>query len=1456
MPSSHPPAGAGEPAHNSGYPPLLPESRAQPHDDAYHSDDSDLDPSKYRYEGAPATISRDPDGAFDVPVAFDEPRPSSYFDNLRSSHDAPQHPQEFSGSQDPSYFRAMSPTRDRPAARAAGDDGVELNDLGAKSYATPTGNYPVPPSYDSAAPGKGRKSMESVSSRLARKLSGRSKASTRHVEEGLNPQELRRQRSLVRPERARPPDKRDPHYHSALRGNVITAPAGPSSSVGNKRTVLAADTGMRRGRSLARRSTVKERVIKEDVKRRCPSVWVLFSKCSTFYAPPYFLRCCGISDPDIQQAWREKMALVTIIVLIMGCVGFLTFGFQQVVCGLSTATQNYINYASLENTDVIINGRVYDVSKYSHPGNEMIGQDQYPGNLIQAPAYAGGMDISYMFQLPNNNCKGFFNIPSPANDKGDVINFFPCILNNGSVAADPGLAADNVACHTTAASRTALSKLRKRGDQFYDWDTISGKFADRQLLIYSGSIIDMDRLQWLVNGIVPVAILNELASPQYRGRDVSYFVGNNNPRLGRCLQEMFRVAALDTNTIGCIASELVLYVSLIVILAVVLTKFGLALVFGWVIGPRLGQLKDESPEERRRRIEAIEQWSDVNNHYGQPMAIRPQYSVAAAPKRSRFFPTTSRFSTYMPGEEPGRARTGNYPSVYNQDATARQSVYNQSAAQASSSSHSLALAAPGARQRSQATGVDEGIVAGTYSGSQDGDLNNPKDEQLSPAAEFRSDKSLRPGEPPMEMPNPEDLAYTILLVTCYSEGAHGIRTTLDSLAGTVFPTSHKCLFIICDGIITGAGESVSTPDVCLAMMKDFIITPDHVQPYSYVSIADGTKRHNMAKIYAGYYSPDENSPAEAKRHRVPMVLIVKCGTPAESEERKPGNRGKRDSQIILMSFLQHVMFDERMTELEYELFNAMWNVTGVTPDNFEIVLMVDADTKVYPDSVSSMVATMVRDPQIMGLCGETKIANKSDSWVSMIQVFEYYISHHQSKAFESIFGGVTCLPGCFCMYRIKAPKGAHGYWVPILANPDIVENYSENVVDTLHKKNLLLLGEDRYLSTLMLRTFPKRKMVFVPTAVCKTIVPDEFKVLLSQRRRWINSTVHNLLELVLVRDLCGTFFFSMQFVIFMELVGTVVLPAAISFTLYLVIISTFTRPVPIIPLMLLAAILGLPAILITLTTRKIVYVGWMLIYLMSLPVWNFVLPVYAFWHFDDFSWGETRKVTGEGKDTSHGDKEGEFDSSKIVMKRWCEFEAEKRRRTTMLIHNNSGSLQYPEVPALPEGMSPSSAGGGSTATPPAPAFMANGSPASGATNASLDKLGYMTPQYMNRLSVAPSAQASVLNLNFTANGSPARDLPAMPSASHEIMAAGASGTGYYAGSSSEDGSRSSADQLGKKASEEPMLSGFPYHSPSGAAGSSAQGAGMYGYDDDDLHPTTLDPRHNQRPGNRTPPGMI
>ncbi|GAA6043982.1 hypothetical protein JCM8097_003421 [Rhodosporidiobolus ruineniae] len=500
--------------------------------------------------------------------------------------------------------------------------------------------------------------------------------------------------------------------------------------------------------------------------------------------------------------------------------------------------------------------------------------------------------------------------------------------------------------------------------------------------------------------------------------------------------------------------------------------------------------------------------------------------------------------------------------------------------------------------------------------------------------------------------------FCVCLVTCYSEGHDGIKTTLDSIAATSYSDARKLIFVVCDGMITGSGEKMSTPDIVVSMIERDPRFGDP-QPMSYVAIADGAKAHNQAMVYAGHYTA-------VAGHRTPIIVVVKCGPPSEASEAKPGNRGKRDSQMILMNFFSRVTYNDRMSPLDYDLFRKSQSLMGVTPDFFEVVLMVDADTMCYPESLGYLVRAMQNDRMIMGICGETRIANKRQSWVTMIQVFEYFISHHLAKAFESTFGGVSCLPGCFSMYRLKARKSDDGDWFPVLVQPTIISEYSQSVVTTLHQKNLLLLGEDRFLTTLLLRNFPNRKMMFCPHARCRTVVPDTFSMLLSQRRRWINSTIHNLMELVLVRETCGTFCFSFQFITFIDLIGTVVLPIAICLTYTLVITYIFRPPTGFsdaIPLILLAGVLGLPGILILISTFKVVYVGWMLIYLLALPIWNFVLPVYAFSKFDDFSWGETRKVAGEVKGADdHGASGGASAASQVPLRRWEDWERSRLRK--------------------------------------------------------------------------------------------------------------------------------------------------------------------------------------------------
>ena len=53
------------------------------------------------------------------------------------------------------------------------------------------------------------------------------------------------------------------------------------------------------------------------------------------------------------------------------------------------------------------------------------------------------------------------------------------------------------------------------------------------------------------------------------------------------------------------------------------------------------------------------------------------------------------------------------------------------------------------------------------------------------------------------------------------------------------------------------------------------------------------------------------------------------------------------------------------------------------------------------------------------------------------------------------------------------------------------------------------------------------------------------------------------------------------------------------------------------------------------------------------PIYSFFLPVYSFWCMDDFSWGNTRVVLGEGANTKVMiDDEEKYDESMIPLKRF------------------------------------------------------------------------------------------------------------------------------------------------------------------------------------------------------------
>lgn len=454
-------------------------------------------------------------------------------------------------------------------------------------------------------------------------------------------------------------------------------------------------------------------------------------------------------------------------------------------------------------------------------------------------------------------------------------------------------------------------------------------------------MLDLSRLRYLTPNIpLPIQVA-QIVGPgsAFIGRDATYWLSTTADRLqiGKCLTDILKVGVVDTRSTGCIISDIVLWVSLAVILGVVLIRFFLALVFGWFVSGKLGSIREESDADRKKRQDQILEW-EMNNE--EDMHYPKTQSIASIPAPTSIIHDTN-------------AATAN-----NANPLTNEEIISASQSLPTSQSTSNSQSPQGLKKRffPSTSRFTHPSSPKSQNGSRtfDQQMTSSPNIPYTLSSQFFQNFEDTRGAQSISTDNIQakkqynfnfDLIHTFMVVTCYSEGEEGLRTTLDSLANTDYPSSHKLLLVICDGIITGSGNGSSTPDIVLSMMKNDIVPRDQVQASSYVAIADGMKRHNMAKVYAGHYRYNTDSITseiipEDQQQEVPMVVIVKCGTEAEATDKKPGNRGKRDSQVILMNTMQKVYYGERMCDLEYQFCKAIVKLTGYHPSRFETCLMV------------------------------------------------------------------------------------------------------------------------------------------------------------------------------------------------------------------------------------------------------------------------------------------------------------------------------------------------------------------------------------------------------------------------------------------------------------------------------------------------------------------------------------
>ena len=92
-------------------------------------------------------------------------------------------------------------------------------------------------------------------------------------------------------------------------------------------------------------------------------------------------------------------------------------------------------------------------------------------------------------------------------------------------------------------------------------------------------------------------------------------------------------------------------------------------------------------------------------------------------------------------------------------------------------------------------------------------------------------------------------------------------------------------------------------------------------------------------------------------------------------------------QLIIAGLLNRIHHGRELCELDSAISRALDSLRLPASD-IQYLMTIDADTRVHEDSINHMVRTMNKNKKILALCGETRVDNKAQSWVTMIQVFE------------------------------------------------------------------------------------------------------------------------------------------------------------------------------------------------------------------------------------------------------------------------------------------------------------------------------------------------------------------------------------------------------------------------------------------------------------------------------------
>jgi chitin synthase len=160
------------------------------------------------------------------------------------------------------------------------------------------------------------------------------------------------------------------------------------------------------------------------------------------------------------------------------------------------------------------------------------------------------------------------------------------------------------------------------------------------------------------------------------------------------------------------------------------------------------------------------------------------------------------------------------------------------------------------------------------------------------------------------------------------------------------------------------------------------------------------------------------------------------------------------------------------------------------------LLALDGDVDFRPDAVRLLVDRMKKNKKVGAACGRIHpIGSGPMVWY---QKFEYAIGHWLQKAAEHILGCVMCSPGCFSLFRGSS-----------LVDDHVLRTYQMKSSEARHYVQYDQ-GEDRWLCTLLLQE--GYRVEYCAASDALTYAPETFHEFYNQRRRWVPSTIANIID--------------------------------------------------------------------------------------------------------------------------------------------------------------------------------------------------------------------------------------------------------------------------------------------------------------------------------------------------------